>query len=114
MGQRASDVVPEIVTDDVASLGGIAAHVEGPAVIRLHAGVMNLVVLDDVIVSPKADGLVGTVMDKIVRKEYSYPLQIDVIGMGALAARHMMDVVVDRLVPRLGECASVSAGQRDA
>ena len=56
----------EVVLDDVAAPGPVAAGVEDARVNRFEHDVMDLVRLDDVVVAVAADGLVRRIVDEVV------------------------------------------------
>ena len=101
--------MPKIVPKRRAALGRIPPHIERAAVIRFHSGVMNLVKFDNVIVAREADSLMRTVVEKIVREPHADSTKVDMVSVGPLAARDVMNGVIDRLVPTWCESFSISA-----
>src|SRR6185295_7427238 len=95
MHAGAADVMPEIITQRRAALGGISPHVKGTTIVRFHAGMVNLVEFDEMIVARQADGLMGAFMQQVVREPNADTANVNVVRMGPLASRDMMDMIVD-------------------
>jgi len=98
MNARAADMMKKVITQRRATLGGIPPHIKGTAIIRFHAGMMDLVEIDDMIVAREADGLMGAIVQQIVRKPNADPANVNVVSMRPLSARDVMNMIVDNLV----------------
>ncbi len=108
------DVMQIIVAYHRAALRPVTARIHGARVVRFIAHAVNFVELDDVVVAAEADGHVRRVVDEVVRRAQSDPVQRNRFLIHARPAPVMVDVVVLRHMLRRGQGLPVPAGQDDA
>ena len=62
----AASFVDEVVTDDIAAEGPVAAGVDGADIAGLEGDMVDLVELDDVVVAGVEDGAMRVIVDEVI------------------------------------------------
>src|SRR5262249_29214933 len=104
-------VMNKITTHPVAAKRVIAPGVDGSDVTGLERNVMNLVELNQVIVSPEQDRAMRVILDEIVRSAQSNPGHANrrdvAFGPAALA----LEMAIFDKVPTRFQCLAIATGQ---
>ena len=107
-------MVPEVVADHVSATRRISSFVEGPAIVRLCAGVMDDIVLENVVVAADHDRLVRGIVDQIMGRPIADAFEIDGVRSGQLVLGESPNVIIDGFMPGGRQRLSVTAGQQQA
>ena len=108
------DMMKIVVAYDGASGCPIPAHVKGSDISGFPTDMMDLVELDEMIVSSQLYGVVGSVMDEVVSDGIACAIHTHGGTIGAVETAEVMDVIVRRIMFSGTKCSSVAAGQSDA
>ena len=106
-----ADVAPEVVADDVAAAGRVAAFVQCPGVVAGSADVMDDVQFKDVVVSLDADGHVRCIVNPVVGGAIADTAKCNAAGIRELMLREPPNVIVQGLVSSGRERPAIAAHQ---
>ena len=103
-----------IVLDDIAALNPAAAAVNGPGVVRFIADVADLIELDPVFNAAEPDGVVRSIGNSVVCRQYPAAAQRHAGSVNALDAGVMMDIVIDSRRITVNDLRGLTRVQTDA
>src|ERR1017187_3402960 len=111
---RAANLMPVIVSDDIAAAGRIAAFVKSAAVVGFGADVVHLVEFEDVIVAADKHRLMRRIVDQVMCGPAAHAAQRQAVSGGELMLGETPDVVVQRFMAARSKRLSVAACQGQA